>query len=202
MGVLVPLFPLDLVLFPGTPLPLHVFEPRYKEMISDCLREKSVFGIVRSKEGGIAEIGCTAEIMEVTKRYDDGRLDIVVEGKRRFEVVEVNEERSFLQGEVMYFDDEPGAASREKQKRALELFTNIIEVVGAEAEPPEADDPLLSFQLVAPLPLDLDFKQTLLGMRSEAERISAITEYYEALLPRMQRTMRARQRAGGNGHVS
>jgi len=75
-------------------------------------------------------------------------------------------------------------------------------VVGAEAEAPDWDDPLLSFQLVAPLPLDLDFKQTLLGMRSEPERIATITEYYEALLPRMKRTVRARQRAGGNGHVN
>jgi Lon protease-like protein len=202
MGVLVPLFPLDQVLFPGTPLPLHIFEPRYKEMIGECMRDKSVFGIVRAKDGSLAEVGCTAEIMEVTKRYEDGRLDITVEGKRRFEVMEVNEERSFLQGDVMYFEDEPGAASREKQTRAVELFTQIIEVVGAEAEAPETEDPLLSFQLVAPLPLDLDFKQTLLGMRSEPERIATITEYYEALLPRMQRTMRARQRAGGNGHVS
>jgi len=202
MGVLVPLFPLDQVLFPGTPLPLHIFEPRYKEMIGECMRDKAVFGIVRAKDGSLAEVGCTAEIMEVTKRYEDGRLDITVEGKRRFEVMEVNEERSFLQGDVMYFEDEPGAASREKQTRAVELFTQIIEVVGAEAEAPETEDPLLSFQLVAPLPLDLDFKQTLLGMRSEPERIATITEYYEALLPRMQRTMRARQRAGGNGHVS
>jgi len=202
MGVLVPLFPLDLVLFPGTPLPLHIFEPRYKEMIGECMRDKSPFGIIRAKEGGLAEAGCTAEIMEVTKRYEDGRIDIMVEGKRRFEVMAVNEERSFLQGDVMYFDDEPGAAGREKQERAVELFTQIIEVVGAEAEAPDWDDPLLSFQLVAPLPLDLDFKQTLLGMRSEPERIATITEYYEALLPRMKRTVRARQRAGGNGHVN
>ena len=202
MGALVPLFPLDLVLFPGTQLPLHIFEERYKEMIGECLRDKSVFGIVRAKEGGLAEIGCSAEVMGVTKRYEDGRLDIMVEGKRRFEVMEVNEERSFLQGDVMYFDDEPGSAPHEKQEHAVELFTQLIEVIGAEAEAPEGDDPFLSFQLVAALPLDLDFKQTLLGMRSEADRISAITEYYEALLPRMKRTMRARQRAGGNGHVS
>ena len=81
-----PLFPLDVVLFPGTVLQLHIFEPRYQEMISECLAEQKTFGVVRSKEEGIAEIGCTAKIVKVAKKYPDGRMDILAEGKRRFEV--------------------------------------------------------------------------------------------------------------------
>src|SRR5215472_15538956 len=103
MSALLPLFPLDLVLFPHTPVPLHIFEPRYKELIGECLEQRTPFGIVRAKDDGIAEIGCTAEILDVAKRYDDGRMDIVCEGRRRFEVMQVNEDRSFLQAEVSYF---------------------------------------------------------------------------------------------------
>ena len=77
MSRLLPLFPLDVVLFPGAVLPLHIFEPRYQEMIAECLAEQKVFGVVRSKEEGIAEIGCTAKVVNVTKKYPDGRLDIV-----------------------------------------------------------------------------------------------------------------------------
>ena len=201
MSGLLPVFPLDVVLFPGTPIPLHVFEPRYKEMIGECLAQKSAFGIVRAKDDSIAEIGCTADILEVTKRYDDGRLDIVCEGRRRFEVVSVNEQRSFLQAEVLYFDDEPGDAPAEKIDQAVHLYRDLLRLVDVEASAPEANTPQLSFHLVAAMPLDLDFKQNLLAMRSETERIATIIEYYEALLPRMRRAVKARQKAGGNGHA-
>jgi len=93
---LLPLFPLDVVLLPGMPLPLHIFEPRYKEMIAECLASSAPFGVVRASEKGIAEIGCTAEIVSVTKQYSDGRLDLVAQGRKRFEVLQLNQERSFL----------------------------------------------------------------------------------------------------------
>ena len=82
MDVLIPLFPLDVVLFPGTPLPLHIFEPRYKEMIAECRAQDRPFGVVRALEQGLADVGCTAEIVTVVKEYPDGRLDLVVEGRQ------------------------------------------------------------------------------------------------------------------------
>ncbi len=198
---LLPLFPLDVVLFPGTPLPLHIFEPRYREMISECLDRKTSFGVVRAKEEGVAEIGCTAEIITVTRKYPDGRLDIVTEGRERFEVMQVNQERSFLQAEVLYLQDEPDKATAEEIAQAVKLQAEIIELAGSTPAPPESEDPQLSFNLVGPLPLDLDFKQTLLGMKSEAERMQAVISYFETILPNLRRTVRVRQKAGGNGHV-
>ena len=199
---LLPLFPLDLVLFPGTPLPLHIFEPRYREMISECLEQKKVFGVVRSKEGGVAEIGCTAEIITVTKKYPDGRMDIVTEGRERFEVMQLNQERSFLQAEVLYLQDEPDRSTAEEIALAVKLQGEIIELVGATVpEHPAIDSAQLSFSLVGPLGLDLDFKQTLLGLKSEAERLQAVISYFEAIVPNLRRTVRVRQKAGGNGHV-
>ena len=199
---LLPLFPLDLVLFPGTVLPLHIFEPRYKEMISECLDRKISFGVVRAKEEGVAEIGCTAEIITVAKKYPDGRMDIVTEGRERFEVMQVNQERPFLQADVLDLRDEPGQASAEAIAQAVKLQGEIVQLAGSDpAGRSESDNSRLSFHLVGPLPLDLDFKQTLLGMRSEAERVQAVISYFEAILPNLRRTVRVRQKAGGNGHV-
>ena len=202
MSALLPLFPLDVVLLPGAVLPLHIFEPRYKEMIGECLEQHRPFGIVRAKEGGVAEIGCTTEILTVTKKYDDGRMDIVTQGRERFAVVQVNQERSFLQAEVLYLQDEPGVAPAEEIARAMKLHGEIMKLAGAEAEnAAEIDKQQLSFHLAASLPLDLDLKQALLGMKSEPERLRAVISFFEALLPNMRRTVHARRKAGGNGHA-
>ncbi len=200
MKALLPLFPLDVVLFPGTPLPLHVFEPRYKELISECLERKQKFGIVRAEQEGLADVGCTAEIVAVTKTYPDGRMDIVTEGRERFELLEVNEERAFLRAEVLYFDDEPDRPPEKEVLHAVDLHREILTIGGAQQSLPESQSQI-SFYLAGSLPLDLDFKQALLEMRSESERISAIVTAFESILPKLRRAVQARQKAGGNGHA-
>ncbi|MGA8152232.1 MAG: LON peptidase substrate-binding domain-containing protein [Terriglobales bacterium] len=202
MSPLLPLFPLDLVLLPGTPLPLHVFEPRYKEMIGECLDQNRPFGVVRTKEGAVAEIGCTAEIITVTKKYEDGRMDIVTQGRDPFEIMQVSHERSFLQAEVDYLQDEPGTATAEQVAHALRLHGEIMTLAGAEPESAsDIDRQRLSFHLAGSLPLDLDFKQTLLAMKSEPERLQAVISFFDDILPTMRRTLHVRRKAGGNGHA-
>ena len=198
---LLPLFPLELVLLPGTPLPLHIFEPRYKEMIRECISAEAPFGVVRAFEEGIAEVGCTAEIISVTKQYPDGRMDLICEGRKRFEVIEVNRDRSFLQAEVLIVPDDPEAAVQEERVKAVQLHLEILSMAGAVQDLSAADQNQLSFYLAGSLPLDLDFKQKLLAMRSEAQRIQAVAAYLETILPQLKRAARARQTAGGNGHV-
>jgi Lon protease-like protein len=199
---LLPLFPLDVVLLPGIPLPLHIFEPRYREMIADCLERKETFGVVRAREEGIANVGCTAEILTVTKRYDDGRMDIVTQGRERFEVMLLNEERSYLQAEVMFLEDAPEQATQEELAQALKLHNEILMLAGAVPENlSELQGMLVSFHLAGSLPLDLDFKQQLLGMKSEPERLRTLISYFESILPKLRRTVHVRQKAGGNGHA-
>jgi Lon protease-like protein len=198
---LLPLFPLDVVLFPGNPLPLHIFEPRYKEMIGECLASQTQFGIVRALEQGIAEIGCAAEIVSVTKKYEDGRLDVVAEGRRRFEVLELNQERAFLRGEVLFVPDDSAMPSEEDKNRAIQAHREILTLAGAVQDISAADQKALSFHLAGSLPLDLDFKQKLLGTRTEAERILILAAYLESVLPGLRRAANAREKAGGNGHV-
>jgi Lon protease-like protein len=198
---LLPLFPLEVVLLPGTPLPLHIFEPRYKEMIGECLANDAPFGVVRALDEGIAEVGCTAEIITVTKEYPDGRMDLIAEGRKRFEVLELNQERSFLRAEVLLVPDEQNAAAQEEKVRAIQLHLEILSLAGAVQDLSAADQNQLSFYLAGSLPLDLDFKQKLLAMRSEGERIQAVAGYLEGILPKLRRVAQTREKAGGNGHV-
>ena len=203
MNTLLPLFPLDLVLLPGVPVQLHIFEPRYKEMIKECLDHKSVFGIVRSKEEALANIGCSAEIMNVLKKYPDGRMNILAEGKKRFEVLQFNQERAFLQADVFYLEDENEPAAADDIEKAIRLHQEIMRLAGAEPEDIEASETAqLAYRLAGSLPFDPDFQQTLLEMGSEAERIRALISFFERILPALQRNAGAKKKAGGNGHVN
>jgi len=197
---LLPLFPLEIVVFPGSPLPLHIFEPRYKEMIGECLSQDRPFGMVRAKENALSAIGCSARIINVIKKYEDGRLDIAAEGAQRFEIIQVNQERSFLQAEVAFFDDEPSTVSKTSADTVIQLHEQLFAVMGQTVEV-DRDAAYLSYRLAQDLPVDLDFKQTLLEMKSEAERIEILTEYYRATIPKIENSLRVRQRASGNGHV-
>lgn len=198
---LLPLFPLDVVLLPGTPLPLHVFEPRYKEMIGECLANDAPFGVVRALDEGLAEVGCTAEIISVTKEYPDGRMDLIAEGRERFEVLELNRERSFLRAEILLVPDDPEKVLQEDKVRAIQLHLEILALAGAVQDLSAADQNQLSFYLAGSLPLDLDFKQTLLSMRSESQRLRVVADYLDNIIPKLRGVAQARQKAGGNGHV-
>jgi len=191
---LLPIFPLDLVLLPGAPLPLHIFEPRYKEMISECLEQKKPFGIVRASEEGVAGIGCTAEILSVTKKYDDGRIDILTRGVDRFEVLEVNEDRSFLRAEITLLedDDKSSPPADTLVSEAVRLHAEIVKIAGADLSGPDEAARNLSFLLAGSLPLDLDFKQSLLSTLSEAKRLEAVVNYLQAVLPGLRRAANAR----------
>lgn len=196
------LFPLDVVLLPGAPLPLHIFEPRYKEMVNDALTENKPFGIVRVQESSVAEIGCVADVAEVIKKYDDGRLDIVTQGTKRFQISTLNQENDLLQGEVEFFEDEEErAAPKDEAGKLIELHAQLLALAGAEASGIEEDDAQLSFHLAGTVPLDLDFKQSLLGMKSEAQRVTAMIEYYGVLVPRLKRTLKVKEKSKGNGHA-
>src|ERR1051325_11969144 len=103
---MLPLFPLQVVVFPRTRLPLHIFEERYKEMVGNAIRDESEFGMVLAKEDGIVNAGCTVVVEKVLQMYPDGRLDILTRGQRRFEIQRLEQEKAYLQAEVEFFDDE------------------------------------------------------------------------------------------------
>jgi Lon protease-like protein len=198
---LLPLFPLRVVVFPRTPLPLHIFEDRYKEMVGEAISGQTEFGIVLAKEDGIVNAGCTVVVEKVLKRYADGRLDILTRGIRRFEVVGLNEEKSYLRGEVEYFDDEeqePPPA--ELQQKALTHYRGLLETGELRSSTdPVLTDPQLSFQLAQALQ-DVDFLSLLLRNRSEVDRLKQLAEYLSRELPKLREASRMKKLAPLNGH--
>ena len=198
---LLPLFPLQVVVFPRTPLPLHIFEERYKEMVGGAIRDNSEFGIVLAKDGGIVNAGCTVKVEKLVQMYPDGRMDILARGQRRFEIVSLNEEKDYLQAEVTYFDDEDAVdPSPELRHQALSQYQTLMHLPGAAARPdPDLADRQLSFQLAHHLP-DLDFLSALLRHRSETERLKQLNQYLAQYIPRQRIVERMKELAPLNGH--
>ncbi len=198
---LLPLFPLSVVLFPRTQLPLHIFEDRYKDMIGEAIRKHTEFGVVLAAEKGVVNTGCTAVVDEVTNRYPDGRLDIVSTGVRRFEILTLDTEKEYLRGAVRFFnDEETGLASDDLKQKVSKCYAELREFADeAAAEEPEWNDPQLSFQLAQVIP-DLEFRQQLLMLRSENERIEKLAEFIPLHLSRQRRIAHARHVSPRNGH--
>ena len=209
--LLLPLFPLGIVLLPQELLPLHIFEERYKEMIGECLAAKSAgagnqeFGILQVQGQEMHMVGCSARVVNVTRTYPDGRLDILTVGVRRFEVLFTNEEKPYLRGGVDFFDDDPGAdtAGETESLRAIELFRTAIQHLRKSKDIPVHLPPPyrhLSFRVAGSLPLDPGFKQELLSMRKESERLERVSRLMDQLIAHVARVEQTQRKAGGNGH--
>lgn len=203
----IPLFPLNVVLLPGADLPLHIFEPRYRQMIRGCLDDHREFGILLALPKGIVRVGCTAEVVEVTKRYNDGRMDILTVGRAPFRIVELlNVEQyaddGLLEGYVDYLDDRDRPVDSSIQHRVIELYETCHTLIFNDYPRNITDDcsETLSYIVAETLPMDLLWKQQLLELRSEADRQERLVSYLRDWAPHLQKTEAKRARAGGNGH--
>jgi uncharacterized protein len=199
----IPLFPLDLVLFPGAPVQLHIFEERYKEMIGECIQRKCEFGIVRARREGLAVVGCTAAILSVLHRYRDGRMDILCRGQRRFEIESLHDGRSFFQAEIDFLTDQDPNSTRREREQCAALHMEMMELSGADLhEFPHLDlDQPVTYLLAPTIPVDPEFKQELLHTPSDGERTRRLINFYEALLPKLRRGSMVARTAAPNGHV-
>jgi len=195
-----PLFPLNVVLLPGADLPLHIFEPRYRQMVRECLDDKSAFGMLLALPNGIAGIGCTAEILEVTKRYPDGRYDILTIGRSPFRVVELDDSEALLRGEVDYLEDRPAPVPPRLRNDLQGLYETCHTLVyGDYPRDLSADEECdISYCVAAKLPMDLLWKQRILELRSEAQRQERLVAYLREWAPHLEKTTALRARAAGN----
>jgi len=202
----IPLFPLNVVLLPGATLPLHIFEPRYRQMVRRCVEEKSEFGILLGLPKGIVRVGCTAQVTEVLKRYNDGRMDIITVGRSPFRITKLINADAYakdalLEGDVDLLDDRDArvdARMRSELSRLYEVCHTLVfddYPKNIEAEAPE----YLSFVVAATLPLDLMWKQQVLELRSEADRQERLVGYLREWAPHLQKQEKSRARAGGSG---
>jgi Lon protease-like protein len=199
-GLDLPIFELPVVILPGELLPLHIFEDRYKRMISHCLESEEPFGIVfRDDEGTAHRIGCTARVTDVLERFDDGRMNIVVTGEQPFRVLERFDEPA---GEVEPIDgeDEPGE-DPEAADMARQAFAELVKRVSGDApEELELDDED-SYGIAARVELPVETKQALLEQRSEPERMRMLGNALRALVAAVARSGEIAERAKMNGKV-
>ncbi len=200
-NVRLPLFPLNVVLLPGADLPLHIFEPRYRQMVRECLDAKSPFGMLLALPNGIAGIGCTAEILEVTQRYPDGRYDILTVGRSPFRVVELFDDEPLLRGEVDFLEDRAVPANPRVCRELCDLYeachTLIYGDYPRDLGPGSEEE--ISYVVAAKLPMDLLWKQRILELRSEADRQERLVAYLREWAPHLEKTTALRARAAGNG---
>jgi Lon protease-like protein len=193
------LFPLGIVLLPTERVPLHIFEPRYRELIGECMDDESEFGLVYADEDGVREIGTRARVTEVLERFDDGRLNIVVEGGERFRVEKLTRGRSFLTAEVVPLEDEPGLASAKAAERATGSFRALATLAGAEPDELDESSPILSYELAAQVELAADAKQGLLESLSEDDRLERVTELLDSARKLLIAARELGERAKQNG---
>jgi ATP-dependent Lon protease len=196
------LFPLNLVLLPGEQAPLHIFEPRYRELIGECLERGGEFGLVLADDDGIREIGCSAGVIEVLERFEDGRLNIVVEGRKRIRISELTEgERSYMTAEVEDIGDEDEAPTEEEVEEVLAAYERVVTAAEAELEDLDFDADSIAYQIAARVDFGTEVKQGLLEIRSERERVLRLAPMLDQAAEAVQRDREVRDRASGNGRV-
>ena len=196
------LFPLELVLLPTERIPLHIFEPRYRELIRECLDEEREFGLVLDRGEETAPVGTRAGVVQVLQMLPDGRMNIVVEGRGRFRIVEPTGGRLFPTAAVDPVEDEDDPAEAEELERALALFARLVTLTGAEVEAPEPASPQLAFELAARIDFGNELKQELLELRSPRERLARLTELLERAAEAVELENELRDRASRNGKVT
>lgn len=195
------LFPLRLVLFPGERLPLHIFEPRYRELIGEAIEQDGEFGILLAEDQGVRSVGTAVVVAEVVEQLPDGRLNIVVEGRSRFRVLELTTGRSFLTARVEPVEDEPDTADAGDAERAVRLLEALAATAGVEIDLPEPGADLLSFAVAARVEMEVDDEQELLELRSERERLVRLGELLEEATARAKLEGEVREKAKTNGHL-
>lgn len=203
----IPLFPLGVVLLPNMRLPLHIFEDRYKQMISECLGADKPFGIVLFDGQSIRSVGCMARITRVVKRYDDGRMDIMTRGGERFVMRELIEDRAYMEARVSFFDDAEEDASEHNLETVVETALNLLnEVVDTHIGRvlPEhggnINPKLLAYAIAALEGLTPAERQGFLEMTSPSERLIKCVQTLSRIVARNRLTREIQQMIGGNGN--
>ena len=195
-----PLFPLGLVLLPGEKVPLHIFEERYKQMIGECLDEEREFGIIWLADDALKDVGCGARIMRVLERFEDGRMNIVVEGTTPFRLERRIGELAYPAGDIELLDDEPGT-DEAALERARKSYADLVEEVTETRPEPEALAELDAYGMAATLEIAAPAKQALLELRSEPARLKQLEALFDEALKRIRTATRVAEQASGNGHL-
>ncbi len=186
------LFPLNIILFPESIYPLHIFEDRYKHLINDCYNGNLEFGINYINSSGINDIGCTALVQQVLKKYSDGKMDIIVQGVSRYRLLNFNErEKPYYIAEIEPFADEDYGRDEKLLEEAIRLFNKIADgITSLKIDKINMNDIKVqypSFLIAQKVGLTPEQKQFLLAIRSENARLEHISKHLRKIQPLIKR---------------
>jgi Lon protease-like protein len=200
----VPLFPLGIVLLPGEVLPLHIFEPRYREMVARCLAGPEPFCVVHADDDGMRDIGCLAIGLEIVERFDDGRLSIVVTGGEPIRIERVDEDaHAYLAADGVTIEDEDDRATAEAVEHALDAYRELVDVAEGGDGPPEPEvGARLSYEIAGRIDFGTEVKQRLLEVRSEPARLDEVVQLVVRATKAVRTASAVSARAHTNGRVS
>jgi Lon protease-like protein len=196
-----PLFPLGLVALPGELVPLHIFEERYKVMMSRCLITESEFGIVWLSDDGLRDIGCAMVIDKVLEELEDGRMNLLARGTRPFRVLERQAHLPYPAGVVEFVEDRGDEPDAKLAAAARAAYADLVR--RATDRQPEASEleAMSAYSMAATVDFGLDAKQGLLDLRSENARLRLVSRLFRAATKRLDFVDRAQARARSNGKV-
>jgi len=196
------LFPLGIVLLPGEVVPLHIFEERYKRLIGERL-EEGEFGVVLAEEDTVRECGTAARITQLIEEMDDGRMNVLVEGGRRFRIIEVREpedaETDYLRAEVEFYRDSEPESSPAVREAVLEVYARMLVLMDVEDPEEPAGAGPLSFRIASSVDFGAPLKQELLESLSEEQRLETLLTVITSLLPRLELRKEREEAIRGNG---
>jgi Lon protease-like protein len=195
------LFPLDLVLVPGEQAPLHIFEPRYRELISECLDLGRDFGLVLEDDAGMRAVGTRCSVVEVLDRFSDGRLNVVVEARERVQLLELTEGRAFRTAEVEPLPDDVDTPTEDEVEECLAAYARVVAAAEAELDDLDFDADSIAYQIASRIDFGTEVKQGLLELRSERERVVKLAPMLNQAAEAVEREREIRTRATGNGRV-
>jgi Lon protease-like protein len=193
------LFPLGIVLLPSEHVPLHIFEPRYRELIGECMELEREFGLIYADSDGVREVGTRARVIDVLEEFEDGRLNVVVEGGARFRVERLTRGRTFLTAVVSPAPDGFGRVDPDIAARATEAFRALAVLAGVEPEEIDETASQLSFELAAQVELPTEAKQQLLELDEEQPRLELVIGLLDAVREALLVAHRLGERAKTNG---
>lgn len=197
------LFPLGLVLLPGERAPLHLFEPRYRQLFADCVLDDRTFVILQDHGDGASPIGCTARFIGLGRRFVDGRMNVTVVGERVVRVLEETSGRLYLSAWVEDVLDDSSTAPDDDQAEARDLFARLVaEIAGSSTPPPIREDIPLSYAIAGMIEMPAEPKQDMLDCRDEEERLGMVRAILSAALEGADRERIAAARARTNGKVA
>ncbi len=200
------LFPLGLVLFPETEIPLHIYEEKYKKLISKAIKNKSQFGVNQSTSKKFFEVGCIAEVSKIVHRYEDGQYDILVRGTGRYEVKRLfNPKDEIWTGEVEYVEDYPELIDVYLVAKCVDYYNQIadtvkrLNIIKLDAE--KLRTPTPSFLMSTKAGLTNQEKQTVLEFRSENKRLHFLYNHLKSLVPMLQQAEHLSQIIKNDGYI-